>query len=149
MNQPPSKTGSTLRLIMRSSRSSKPFSSHWNALSLSPSIASSAKSFRSKCGSVRERPERHKQRSPGGAPHAGQATEVNCLSLRSLILMLVAAPLCWLRDPHFGRGDRRSYSVPTFEGPCHAIETNFPGCVLSGPRHSHRALPGSVSTPLA
>jgi hypothetical protein len=41
----------------------------------------------SKCGSVRELPERHRKRSPGGTPHAGQATEVNCPGVRSLILI--------------------------------------------------------------
>jgi hypothetical protein len=54
---------------------------------LSCSIAPAAISFRSKCGSVHELLERHKQHSPGGTPHAGQATEVSCLNVRSPILI--------------------------------------------------------------
>jgi hypothetical protein len=46
------------------------------------SIASATESFRSRCGSVRSRPECSKQRFPAGTPHVGQGTASNSLGVR-------------------------------------------------------------------
>jgi len=84
---------------------------------LSCSIVSAAMSFRSKGGSVRELPERHKHRSPGETPHAGQATEVNCLTVRSLILIPPCCTLGPLENCSIGDTFRisRASIAPTFD----------------------------------
>src|SRR5260370_32609031 len=53
------------------------------------SIASTAESFRSTCGSVRGAPECSKQGSPGATPHVGQGTENHSFAVRSLFLILI------------------------------------------------------------
>ncbi|MCU1317110.1 MAG: hypothetical protein JWN63_2432 [Candidatus Acidoferrum typicum] len=53
------------------------------------SIASTAESFRSTCGSVRKAPECSKQGSPGATPHVGQGTEDHCFAVKSLFLILI------------------------------------------------------------
>src|SRR5580700_5388055 len=50
------------------------------------SMASTAESLRSVCGSERTAPECCKQLFPGTAPHVGQGTEENCSSVMSFIL---------------------------------------------------------------
>jgi hypothetical protein len=52
------------------------------------SIASTAQSFRSTCGSERRAPECSTQRTPGVAPHVGQETEDTCFGVRSFFFML-------------------------------------------------------------